>query len=222
MMKQILIYADSLSWGIIPNTRGRLPFEQRWPSVFEKSLNRSNQSRNNQMDSYANVRVIENCLNGRRTAWSDPDKDGRNGSQGLAEVIEMHSPLSLVILMLGTNDFQSSHYNNAVMSAQGTAKLIQIIRSAPIEPGMSVPKIMIVSPPPIIKPKANMTEKFAGAENRCIGLYTELKNVAKENSVLFFDAASVTEASIVDGVHLDANQHQILGEAIANAVVSTS
>jgi lysophospholipase L1-like esterase len=219
---QILIYADSLSWGIIPNTRGRLPFEQRWPGVFEKSLNHSNQSGSSQTDSYEKVRVIENCLNGRRTVWSDPDKAGRNGSKGLAEVIEMHSPLNLVILMLGTNDFQSSHYNNALMSAQGTAKLIQIIRSASIEPGMPIPKIMIVSPPPIIEPKANMTEKFAGAKNRCIGLAAELEKVAKEHSVLFFDAASVTEASLVDGVHLDLNQHQILGEAIAKVVVSTS
>ena len=178
-MKQILIYADSLSWGIIPNTRGRLPFGQRWPGVFEKSLNRSNQSRSSQTDSYETVRVIENCLNGRRTAWSDPDKEGRNGSQGLAEAIEMHSPLSLVILMLGTNDFQNSHYNNALMSAQGTAKLIQLIRSAPIESGMHVPKIMIVSPPPIIKPKSNMTKKFAGAENRCIGLAAELERSPK-------------------------------------------
>ena len=101
-MNQILIYSDSLSWGIIPNTRERLPFERRWPGVFEKSLNRSSQT-----DSYDSVRVIENCLNGRRTVWSDPAKEGRDGSQGLAETIEMHSPLKLVILMLGTNDFQS-------------------------------------------------------------------------------------------------------------------
>jgi|GEM_PF-6715103 len=34
-MKQILIYADSLSWGIIPNTRNRLAFDKRWPGVLE-------------------------------------------------------------------------------------------------------------------------------------------------------------------------------------------
>ena len=30
-MKPILVYADSLTWGIIPDTRLRLPFEERWP-----------------------------------------------------------------------------------------------------------------------------------------------------------------------------------------------
>ena len=89
-MEQIMIYADSLSWGIIPDTRKRLSFEKRWPGVFESSL----------ISKGCNVRVIENCLNGRRTAWGDPFKEGRNGSQGLAQVIEMNSPLKLVILML--------------------------------------------------------------------------------------------------------------------------
>ncbi|MCP5006998.1 MAG: GDSL family lipase, partial [Planctomycetes bacterium] len=115
-MEQILIYADSLTWGIIPNTRKRLSYEKRWPGVFEKSLNSRGY----------NVRVIENCLNGRRTAWSDPFKEGRDGSQGLAQVIEMNSPLKLVILMLGHNDFQCTHDNNAWLSAQGTQKLISI------------------------------------------------------------------------------------------------
>ena len=207
-MDQFLIYSDSLTWGIIPNSRERLPFGKRWPGVFENTL----------IENGKNVRVIENCLNGRRTTWSDPFKDGRDGSQGLAQIIEMHSPLKLVILMLGSNDFQCTHDNNAWLSAQGTAKLIQIIRQAPIEPGMSVPKIMLIAPPPIIEPKGYIANKFAGAEKRCIGLASELEKVATEHSVHFFNAGSVTEASVVDGIHLDENQHQTLGVAIANAV----
>ena len=29
-MQQVLVYGDSLTWGIVPDTRRRLPFEQRW------------------------------------------------------------------------------------------------------------------------------------------------------------------------------------------------
>ena len=71
----------------------------------------------------------ENCLNGRRTVWEDPFKPGRDGSQGLAQVIEYNSPLSLVVLCLGTNDFQCTHDHRAWLSAQGTAKLVQILSS---------------------------------------------------------------------------------------------
>lgn len=99
------------------------------------------------------VRVIEDCLNGRRTAFEDPYKPGRNGVVGLEQRIEINSPLALVILMLGTNDFQSMHAHNAWHSAQGMAALVDAVRGAPIEPGMPTPRILIVAPPAIQKPK---------------------------------------------------------------------
>src|SRR6202167_1727734 len=115
LVQHILVYSDSLSWGIIPATRQRLGFEARWPGVMENMLNARAQT----------VRVIEDCLNGRRTVWEDPFKPGRNGLVGLAQRIEIHSPLVLVILMLGTNDFQSSHpQNDAFAASQGIASLV--------------------------------------------------------------------------------------------------
>jgi lysophospholipase L1-like esterase len=205
---QILVYADSLSWGIIPETRRRLPFDARWPGVMERTLNARGDT----------VRVIEDCLNGRRTVWDDPFKPGRNGLAGLAQRIEMHSPLSLVILMLGTNDFQSMHPHRAWDSAQGVAALVNEIRRAPIEPGMSIPPILVVAPPPIREPKGTIAAKFLGAESKCVGLADELRAVTAALDCAFFDAASVTTASRIDGIHLDADQHRALGEALADAV----
>ena len=210
MMEQILVYADSLTWGIIPNTRNRLVFEKRWPGVLEIALNKAGKT----------VRVIENCLNGRKTAWSDPFKPGRDGSQGLGQVIEMHSPLKLVVLMLGTNDFQCTHQHNAWLSAQGTAKLVNMIRQAPIEPGMPIPQIMIVTPPLITKPRGEIAHKFQGADQRCIGIVTELQKVAKDLGTLFFDTNTVTGPSKIDGIHLDEDQHKLLGEALARAILA--
>ncbi len=211
-MKQILVYGDSLSWGIIPDTRGPFEFHQRWPGVLENTLNQLTKE-------LEPVRVMENCVNGRRTTWSDPYKSARDGPEGLAQVTEMHSPLSLVILLLGANDFLRTHDNNAWLSAQGTAKLIGIIRQAPIEPGMPVPNILLVAPPTIVQPKGAIADKFEGAQHRCVNLSEELKKVAEQQAVFFFDSNSVTEASLVDGIHLDLPQHQRLGEAIAQAIV---
>jgi len=210
-MEQILIYSDSLSWGIIPNTRERLPFDKRWPGIFEKLLISKNK----------NVRVIENCLNGRRTVWNDPFKEGRNASNDLAQAIEINSPLKMVILMLGTNDFQCTHENNAWLSAQGTLKLINIIKCAPIEPGMPIPKIMVVAPPKITTPKGYIANKFKNSEVRCVNLAKELEIVTKENTTYFFDASEVVEASTIDGIHLDEKEHKILGEAVATAVLNS-
>ena len=206
-MQDILVYADSLSWGIIPLTRRRLAFEARWPGVMEAVLNAEGRR----------VRVHEDCLNGRRTVWEDPYKPGRNGLQGLAQRIEIHSPLALVILMLGTNDFQSMHPHNAWHSAQGIAALVDAIRQAPIEPGMPVPPVLVAAPPPIRTPKGPIASKFVGGEDKCVGLAEAYREVAGSLSCAFFDAATVTTSSNVDGVHLDADQHATLGEAMAKA-----
>ena len=206
-MQDILVYADSLSWGIIPLTRGRLPFEARWPGVMEAALKTQG----------LDVRVHEDCLNGRRTVWEDPYKPGRNGLQGLAQRIEIHSPLALVILMLGTNDFQSMHPHSAWHASQGIAALVDTIRQAPIEPGMPVPPVLVAAPPPIRTPKGPIAPKFSGGEEKCRGLAEAYMEVASSLDCAFFDAASVTTSSRVDGVHLDADQHATLGEAMAKA-----
>lgn len=208
-VKDILVYSDSLSWGIIPGTRERLSFDERWPGVLERDLSRSGQL----------VRIIEDCLNGRRTVWDDPFKAGRNGSHGLAQRIEIHSPLSLVVLMLGTNDFQYCHpYNDAWAASQGIAVLVDTIRMAPIEPGMPVPPILIVSPPLIRRPAGLISPKFRGAHERCEGLGLRYREVAEQRGCLFFDAETVTSSSVVDGIHLDRDQHAKLGQALAVVV----
>jgi lysophospholipase L1-like esterase len=207
-MHQILVYADSLSWGIIPDTRMRFRFDQRWPGVLESEI----------LKSGVHVRVTEDCLNGRRTVWEDPYKPGRNGLDGLEQRIEINSPLSLVVVFLGTNDFQSVHYFNAWQSAQGLRAIVTAIRRAPIEPGMPIPPIMLVAPPPLQKAKGQMACKFEGAEKRAVGLGAAVKSVAEELGCHFFDAGSVTATSRVDGVHLDEDQHSTLGKALAPVI----
>ena len=175
-MQQILVYADSLSWGIVPLTRKRLPFEARWPGVLEQALALGGHP----------VRVIEDCLNGRR--------------------------------MLGSNDFQSMHPHTAWHAAQGIATLVTAIRQAPIEPGMPVPPVLVVAPPPIESPRGPLAPKFVGADAKAVGLADAYHDVAATLACHFFDAGAVTSASRVDGIHLDADQHRVLGQALADVV----
>ena len=207
-MQQILVYADSLSWGIIPTTRKRLPFNRRWPGVLEEELTRLGRR----------VRVLEDCLNGRRTVFEDPFKPGRNGLMGLAQKIEMHSPLALAIIMLGTNDFQSVHPHTTWHAAQGVVTLVNTIRQAPVEPGMPIPPVLVVVPPPIGAPKGPIATKFVGAATKSSGLAEAYREACTSVDCHFFDAGSVTSSSRVDGVHLDVEQHSVLGKALAAVV----
>ncbi|MCG6931960.1 MAG: SGNH/GDSL hydrolase family protein [Desulfofustis sp.] len=209
-MQHILVYADSLSWGIIPDTRSRFPFHQRWPGVVERELQKS----------LISVRVIEDCLNGRLTVSDDPFKPGRNGLDGLEQRIEINSPLSLVVVFLGTNDFQSVHHFKVWHCSQGLAAIVAAIRRAPIEPGMPVPPILLIAPPSIQKAKGSIAPKFAGAEAKAVGLASAIRLTAEDLGCHFFDAGSVTTTSRVDGVHLDADQHEVLGKALAIKIKS--
>ena len=119
---------------------------------------------------------------------------------------------------VSTNDFQAVHQFTAAQSAQGLATLVQAIRQAPIEPGMPNPAILIVAPPPVQEPKGAIAPKFEGAASKSAGLAAALSAIANECDCEFFDAATVTTTSRVDGVHLDADQHERLGLAMAGAV----
>ena len=207
-MRQILVYGDSLSWGIIPDTRARLSFEQRWPGALEVALNGMGCA----------CRIIENCLNGRRTVWDDPFKAGRNGAATLSQVIESNAPLALVIIALGTNDFQSTHQNHAWASALGVGTLIDIIRAAPMEPGMPAPEVLVLAPPVIREPRGAIASKFQGAPQRCLGHIEAYRDASQSKVAHFFDINSVTGASVVDGVHLDRDQHATLARALTPAV----
>jgi len=207
-MKHVLVYSDSLSWGIIPMSRNRFAFDQRWPGILELNLREIGQD----------VRVIEDCLNGRRTMYEDPVKPGRNGLIGLSQRIEINSPLSLVILMLGTNDFQINHEHTALDATNGMRCLINEIRNANLEPGMEMPEILVIAPPPVRSPQGQIAEKFKGAENKCVGLANAYQTLCQELSCHFFDAASVTTSSKVDGVHFDMDQHLTFANALSKFI----
>lgn len=207
-MRQILVYGDSLAWGIVPDSRQRHPFDVRWPGRLEGQLVARGRG----------VRVIEDCLNGRRTVWEDPFKPGRRGLDGLAQRIEINSPLALVILALGSNDFQSMHDHNAWHAAQGIATLVGAIRGAPIEPGMPVPPVLLLVPPPITEPRGRVAPKFFAAAPKCAGLADAYREVAADLDCALFDAGTVVSTSPVDGVHLDAGAHVTLGTVLADVV----
>jgi lysophospholipase L1-like esterase len=207
-VQQILVYSDSLSWGIVPGSRQRLEFAARWPGVLENTLNGRGRT----------VRVIEDCLNGRRTVWEDPFKPGRNGLTGLAQRMEIHSPLALVILMLGSNDFQSMHPHRAWHAALGIGALVAAIRTAPIEPGMPVPPVLIVAPPVLQEARGVMARKFSGAAERSAGLAAAYREISSELGCPFVDAGGIVEVSAIDGIHLDREQHAVLGNALASVV----
>lgn len=199
--QHLLCYGDSVSWGIIPGSRQRHVFEKRWPGILQGLLG-------------PKVRVVEECLNGRTTAWDDPFRPNRNGKDQLLPALQSHAPLDLVILFLGTNDMQTVYGVNAYASSLGAGALADTILACRAEPMQNPPQVLLVSPSRIIQPNGAMVEKFRSAEEKSAEFTHWYRRVADERGCSFFDAAEVVRPSIVDGVHWDELQHQQFATAI--------
>lgn len=62
--------------------------------------------------------------------------------------------------------------------------------------------------------------KFVDAEKKAAGLHAAFQNVANELQCDFFNAGAVTATSVIDGVHLDQDQHHTLGTSLAPKVAA--
>lgn len=193
--KHVLCYGDSMSWGIVPGTRQRHPYEQRWTGVLQSLLG-------------VGVRVVEECLNGRTTAWDDPFRPQRNGRDLLLPILHSHAPIDLVVLFLGTNDLQSMYGVGAYESSLGAGVLVDIVQGCRSEPMEAAPKVLLIAPPRIGRPCGAMEEKFRGAAEKSAQFSRCYRRVADERGCFFLDAAELIQASELDGVHLDAPQHR--------------
>ncbi len=208
MIKTVLCYGDSLTWGFDAENLGRHAFEDRWSSVLQKALG-------------TDVNVIAEGLNGRTTAYDDHLADcDRNGARILPTLLHSHAPLDLVIIMLGTNDLKRGiGSGNAVGAVKGVERLINLVRSHVWSFDDEQPEILIVSAPHICETGNEMFAAMfidAVEESQMMGsLYRDL---ADEKGCGFFDAASVAVTTPVDGVHLDAENTRAIGRGLEPVV----
>ncbi|RDJ25517.1 hypothetical protein DWF00_14955 [Bosea caraganae] len=200
---RILCFGDSNTWGADPAGGGRLPAAARWTGVLAGALGPGHA-------------VIEEGMRGRTTALDDPMVPGGNGASYLAPCLVSHQPLDLVILMLGNNDLKDRFGQSAADVAENVARLVELIRAAPIEgPSDRKPPILLVAPPKLGPRGPGFAAIFAKADPKSAVLSDALGAVAARANVAFFDAGSVVGISGGDGVHFAAPEHAKLGHALA-------
>ncbi len=202
----ILVYGDSMSWGIIPGSRNRQPRSLRWPGVMQQQLG-------------SEINVIEECLNGRTTHFDDPNRPKRNGLEYVQMILESHSPIDLIVVMLGINDFQDAIAANAIESAAGYKKLISRLQTLKPEPIKNPARILAIVPPDIVKPLNTMAYKFSGY-SRGYGAEARYIDVLKALDAPYIRASNYITLSRFDGVHLDTHGHRLLGQEVAKRVTS--
>jgi lysophospholipase L1-like esterase len=182
-MRKVVVFGDSLT------RSARVPEALQWPAVLERALGGS-------------VRVVNEGLGGRTTAFDIHGDRAKNGLRDLRACLQQHSPLDLLIVMLGSNDLKPEAAGTATLAAEGLRRLIDSIETErALQPAM---RLLIVAPPvfavsdlPDGKPRGG---RSVGESRLLAPLYAQIANATGAS---FIDAAAFAQASRRDGVHLD-------------------
>lgn len=211
MKKTIMVFGDSNTWGWNPCNDLVAPLKRwdddvRWTGILQNALG----------DDY---KVLNEGLNGRTTVWNDPIEEYRCGKDQIIPALDICAPLDLVIIMIGTNDLKVRYSVSAQDIANGAALILDKTLNQVGAFRNNTPKVLFVCPPPL-GPVENgvFSEMFKGNYEKSTQLSKYYCAVAESRNVAFFDAGTVVKSSDEDGLHLQDDQHKLLGEAIATVV----
>lgn len=209
-MKSILCFGDSNTYGFDAATGGRFPWGVRWTSIVQKRLGEG-------------FRVIEEGLGGRTTVWEDPIENRMSGKEYLLPCLESHWPLDLMVLMLGTNDLKARFGLEACDIAAGAENLVCMAKDFFRKNGENTP-ILLLSPIEVAEeierlPFGEMLGgKSAFRRSREFPVY--FRQMAERNGCGFLAASDYAKPCALDGLHLDAENHRKLGDAVAEKIAA--
>lgn len=203
-MKQILCFGDSNTYGLIPREERRFEWGIRWSSILDERVRKKG------------YRVVEEGLCGRTTIFNDTYRRGRKGTELLPVLLEAHSPVDIVVLMLGTNDCKTVYGATPERIGEGIEELIDQIQT--FDPNIQV---VLVSP---IALGSNVWKEEYDIEFNQHSVEVSRKlpevyeNIAKKRGIEFLAASDYANPSSIDQEHMDAENHRFFAEAISRKV----
>jgi lysophospholipase L1-like esterase len=126
------------------------------------------------------------------------------------------APVDLVILALGCNDLKKRVSLSAFDIVEGARRLVFLALAYGEGPEAAPAENPARRAPPVARPSA-YAEMFEGAMETSRLLGERYRAVAEEEGAAFLDAGQVIRCADLDGIHYDADQHDLLGRAAARA-----
>lgn len=210
MKRRIVCLGDSNTWGYDAETDSRFPEGIRWTSLLGEQLGDEFQ-------------VVEEGLSGRTSVVDDPLFEGLNAYSYIHPCLMSHSPLELVIIMLGTNDSKQRFNLTSYNIAQGIARLSHKARNTPAGVNGGFPKVLVIAPPPIGQEYFE-TEIGRPMGKDCHGKSVEfpkyLKELLKIQETEFLDINGLISMNKIDYMHLDAEGHKLLAKLVFDKIKS--
>lgn len=204
----VLCFGDSNTYGQRSGERGRWPADVRWTGRLQELLG-------------SGYSVIEEGLGGRTTDLDDPERNDRNGRTYFQPCLRSHSPLDMVVIMLGTNDLKTKFDREPEDIATALDGYIDNIERTAWTRTAGVPVTLLVSPIYLDATKpgfaVNSSEYDANSACKSRELGAAIHRVANKRKVRFADAAAVACPGD-DGIHLSRDSHEPLSNLIAQEI----
>lgn len=199
---RFLCIGDSNTWGYNPEDGMR--HKNRWTRVLA--------------DKMPEHQVIEEGLNGRTILSVDTFMPERRGISGLKMMLMTHKPVDWVILMLGTNELKNVFECTAEYVAAGIEEFLKVILDDTLWDRFQAPEVLVVSPILIREELIINGDVFGEFDEKSVvesrKVAAALKEVCDRYQVDFLDAAEYAEASLLDNIHMDEENHIKLAEGI--------
>lgn len=202
--KVVLCYGDSNTWGQNDDQNGskRRAVNERWTGIIQNLLG----------DDFS---IVEEGLQGRTTDLDhyNPAKPSRSGFPYFQACLPSHSPVDIVIIMLGTNDMKIQYNRSVAQIADAHQQFITTIRT--YQPSAVV---IVISPAHINSSAPTFSQSYNGiydetSMSKSTELAPHLEKLTIANDCHFIDASKYAKAGI-DGIHFDAESHHNLAHAL--------
>lgn len=197
-MKKILCFGDSNTFGHLPFDGSRM--QKPWPKVLQELM--------------PDCEIIEEGLCGRTTAFDVENPPLHNGLYRFEQLLNEGKDADIFIIMLGTNDTLKLFDKTANESKEAMREYIHKWR----ERFGQNKKILIISPIYITEDFHNheyFNEVYpAHAVEKSHDFAQAYSKLASEEDTYFLDAALYAQASKIDGIHMEPDEHIKLAKVI--------
>ena len=197
VLKKILCFGDSNTYGYIPNNGARYDKNTRWTGVLS-------------LLSHGKFEIIENGCNNRTAFAANPAGKIFTGYEILPELLT--DDFDAVVLAIGINDTQFLYNLSSIEIASGVEKLINIVKVKSPQA-----KILLVAP-------SILTDDVLNGNFACLFDRTSIEKsrqlpllyqkIAEKQNIEFLDLNSVAKTSSLDGLHYAPEQHLKIAQAI--------
>ncbi len=207
--KTVLLYGDSLIWGVNACTGKRHVRKYRVDTVARELLGED-------------IEVVSEGLRGRTMFGENGWFPERDGLEQFGPIFASHLPITVIVFCLGTNDLNSKTRHTAESITSALDEYKKKMNAWCTFMGYSMPKIIIVSPTNIEESSLNaFKDIFSGSAEKIPSTVDALKLYGLKHDHTFIDMRAVAVSHGQDGIHLSEAESMKLGAAIAEAVRKT-